>query len=78
MDFVPQIEKGVPIPVKKQAKPRLNHEWLDKMEVGDSVVVPTAAFRSASMSAAYRSRKTGKKFLARKIDAAQRRIWRTA
>ena len=50
----------------------------ERMEVGDSVVLPRQARGSASKAAFYYKAGTAKKFALRTVDETKLRLWRTA
>lgn len=70
------IEKGVPIPVARKSK------WLfiEKMEVGDSILLETAdEYDKARYSMIYYCKKNNWSYQTRKQpDGTGYRIWRTA
>lgn len=70
------IEKDVPLPIGAGERGPRKYPW-NEMEVGDSFVV---AKRTASVSGicASASRRTGRKFVSRAIDANTCRVWRIA
>lgn len=71
-----KIEKGVPLPSTR--KTRLVYPW-DKMEVGDSVLIPTATgpdVQKVRQSLSYYSKKHARTYTTRKQGAALR-VWRT-
>lgn len=64
----PKIEKGVEMPQRGNTK----HEWLDKMEIGDSFVVFSA--KASTMRTAANNRNI--KLMARRVSSNQHRMWR--
>lgn len=68
-----QIEKGVPVPNAVSGRP-YHETWRDRMEVSDSVIVPSFAHVNAARTWA---RRHGIKFATRK-EGSGFRIWRIA
>lgn len=67
-----QIEKNMPKPIARNKFP------LDKMEVGDSFVVPLKDRFSASSSAiSYKRKHPETEFVTKKVSDDEVRIWRT-
>lgn len=69
----PKIEKGIPVP--KPVRKTYSKYPFDKMEAGDSFLVPPASRRGAQSSASLQS-KDGKRFTGRTTPDGSYRIWR--
>jgi hypothetical protein len=72
------IEKNIPIPARATGRPLLAKPHLDAlrtMDIGDSFVSPPEIKIAASMASV--TKKTGRKFSARKISGSTR-VWRIA
>ena len=72
-----EIEKNIPIPPKKVGKPK-KYGIVDKMEIGDSILVPT---RNQAIGCNNRARTIGYKMTIRKAHGVLAtpnayRIWR--
>ena len=68
------IQKNVPLPAAatgRGAPSKGYKELLERMEVGDSVVVKRGAVASLHQYA----KKSGKKIVTRKVDQWSRRVW---
>jgi hypothetical protein len=66
-----QIDKGVLPPI-----PRRDYTVLDRLGVGDSVLLESATTNRISPVVAYREARDGKKFACRK-EQGKVRVWRT-
>jgi hypothetical protein len=72
-----EIEKGVPLPEARYGRPRSDlHITLSVMEVGDSFISPLSQ-EATNSAIQYFRRKTGRKFVTRKVDGKVR-VWRFA
>lgn len=71
------IDKDVPIPKKTKGSGRRTVYPLDKMELGDSFVVPLEQRKDLSVRIRYQAKKTGRAFTTRKISDTSVRVWRT-
>ncbi len=67
-----KIEKNVAIPAVKHSK---GNAWMDKMEIGDSVLVKSKA-EATRVTSAFQYRKI--RPLIRTLDGGKVRIWRVA
>lgn len=67
-----KIEKGIPLPSLKWAKPSPMVDAMKKMKDGDSFLVPITQRPSLSFSA----KKAGIVIATRTVDAAHVRCWR--
>ena len=69
-----KIEKGIPIPKKFGTCAK----WpFEKMEIGDSFLMPELAAQQASGRAGYWARKMGHKYTCREVEGGTR-VWRIA
>ena len=66
-----QIDEGIPSPT-----PRREYTVLDRLGVGDSVLLDSATTNRISPAMAYREARDGKKFACRK-EQGKVRVWRT-
>jgi len=66
----PKIERGINVPDRGNFK----HNWLDKLEVGDSFVVFSAKVAGIRTAASNR----GMKLTARRIKSNEHRVWRVS
>nr|BAR16801.1 hypothetical protein [uncultured Mediterranean phage uvMED]BAR17131.1 hypothetical protein [uncultured Mediterranean phage uvMED] len=64
----PKIERGIQMPDRGNFK----HDWLDKMEIGDSFV--TLSSKVAGIRTAASNR--GMKLTARRTKSNEHRVWR--
>lgn len=69
------IEKGVPPPTRHQRHQGIS-VVLRALEVGDSFLVPNDNLASVAARMTTVGRKTGRRFVRRKISEKQTRIWR--
>lgn len=70
------VEKGVPVPKKREVKKRESRYPFDVMDVGDSFLIATDCTKVRAAAYAYAKRQN-KKFVVRKIGSAHR-CWRLA
>ncbi len=64
----PKIERGIQMPELGNFK----HNWLEKLEVGDSFIVPSAKMAGIRTAASNR----GIKLTARRVRSNEHRMWR--
>ena len=64
----PKIERGIEMPERGNFK----HDWLDKMEVGDSFVILSSRVAGIRTAASNR----GMKLTARRTKSNEHRVWR--
>lgn len=67
---ITNIESGVPLPSSVKYP-------FDKLEVGDSFLVPISKRTSTSSAATKYGQRTNTKFVIRKVDDNNIRVWRT-
>lgn len=72
MDYT--IEKNIPMPPKGSGRP-LRYPF-DKLEIGDSFVIPTKDYNSVNAAARQYGKRCGMRFTFRKIDDATARVFR--
>ncbi|MEK9983784.1 MAG: hypothetical protein VW879_03495 [Opitutae bacterium] len=66
----PKIERGIEMPQRGNFK----HNWLDKLEVGDSFVVLSSKMAGIRTAALNR----GIKLSARRVKSNEHRMWRVS
>lgn len=71
METPGQIEKNVALPTRES-----KYAVLDKLEIGDSVVIAVAKSSCLSRTIALKQEKTGKRFKRQKVEGGVR-VWRT-
>ncbi len=67
-----KIEKNIPIPAVKHSR---SNTWMEKMEIGDSVLVKSKS-EATRITSAFFHRKI--RPLVRTLDGGKVRIWRVA